>query len=145
MKVSLVEITAENLRAVMALKVRPEQERYVAPNSVSIAQQCFAEESWMRAIYADGEPVGFVLLSERRSIPRYYLWRYMIDAQHQANGYGRMALDLVVDYVRSLPNASELFVSYLPGPDGPRDFYARYGFVDTGREHEGELEMKLTL
>jgi hypothetical protein len=33
----------------------------------------------------------------------------------------------------------------VPAPGGPRDFYAGLGFVDTGVEHEGELEMKLTL
>ena len=145
MDVTLEEITAENLRAVMALKVKPEQEGYVAPNSVSIAQKCFDDESWMRAIYAGEEPVGFVLLSERRSVPRYYLWRYMIDAAHQGRGYGSRALDLLVEYVRTLPGAPELFLSYQPGPAGPRDFYAKYGFEDTGVEHDGEIVMRLPL
>ena len=129
----------------MDLKVKPEQEDYVAPNSVSIAQKCFDDESWMRAIYAGAVPVGFVLLSERRQVPRYYLWRYMIDAAHQGRGHGKRALDLLVEYVRTLPNATELFVSYAPGPHGPRDFYANYGFVETGREDGGEIEMILEL
>ena len=145
MDVSLQEITADNLRAVMALKVKPEQENYVAPNSVSIAQKCFDDESWMRAIYAGEEPVGFVLLSERRSVPRYYLWRYMIDAAHQGRGYGFRAHDLLVESVRTQPGATELFLSYQPGPEGPRDFYAKYGFEETGVEHDGEIVMRLPL
>lgn len=145
MDVSLVEITAENLRSVMDLKVKPEQVSYVAPNSVSIAEKCFDDESWMRAIYAGAEPVGFVLLSERRTIPRYYLWRYMIDGAQQGKGYGRAGLDLTVEYVRTLPGAVELFLSFVPGEHGPQAFYEEYGFVATGREHEGELEMRLEL
>ena len=140
---TLEEITAENLRAVMRLEVKPDQEDFVAPNSVSIAEYCYAEEAWMRAIYADGEPVGFVLLSERRSVPRYYLWRYMIDGRYQGRGFGARAMRLVINYVRTLPNATELYVDYVPAPGGPRDFYAGLGFVDTGVDHDGELEMKL--
>ncbi len=145
MDVTLVEISAENLRAVMDLEVKPQQQSYVAPNSVSIAQHCFDQESWMRAIYAGPAPVGFVLLSERPSPPRYYLWRYMIAGDQQGRGYGTRALDLVVEHVRTLPSATELFLSYQSGPEGPRDFYAKYGFVETGVEHEGELEMRLVL
>lgn len=142
---TLVEIDRNNLRAVMELAVKPEQESYVAPNSVSIAEYCYEDEAWMRAIYSGDVPVGFLMLSERRSVPRYYLWRYMIDASHQGRGFGRGGLDLLVDYVRTLPGGSELFLSYQPGPASPRDFYAAYGFVDTGREHDGELEMRLLL
>ena len=129
----------------MDLQVNPGQDDLVAPNSVSIAQHCYDDESWMRAIYAGGNPVGFVLLSERRSVPRYYLWRYMIDGSHQGKGFGAAAMDLVLGYVRTLPGATALYLSYVPAPDGPRDFYAKLGFVDTGRESDGELEMKLDL
>jgi diamine N-acetyltransferase len=143
--VTLEEITADNLRAVMRLEVKPDQEDFVAPNSVSIAEYCYADEAWMRAIYAGGEPVGFVLLSERRAVPRYYLWRYMIDGRYQGRGFGARAMQLVIDYVRTLPNATEMYVNYVPAPGGPRDFYAALGFVDTGVDHDGELEMKLVL
>jgi len=145
MDVSLVEISADNLREVMDLTVKPQQDDYVAPNSVSIAQKCFDDESWMRAIYVEDAAVGFVLLSERPNVPRYYLWRYMIAGDQQGKGFGRRGLDLVVEHVRTQPNATEFFLSYMPGPDGPRDFYAKYGFVETGREHEGEYEMRLDL
>ena len=143
--VTLEEITADNLRAVMNLKVTRQQDDFVAPNSVSIAEQCYAEESWMRAIYADGSPVGFALLSERSAVPRYYVWRYMIDAHYQGLGFGAKAMHLVIDHVRALPNAESLFVSYVKAPGGPRDFYAGLGFVDTGRESDGEYEMILAL
>lgn len=144
-RVSLREITADNLLAVIKLEVGPDQTGFVAPNSVSIAQACYADEVWMRAIYADDTPVGFVLLSERRSLPRYYLWRYMIDLRYQGMGFGRRAMEQVIEYVRGLPGATELFLSFVPKPGGPRGFYGRLGFVETGVEHEGELEMRLEL
>ena len=69
----------------------------------------------------------------------------MIDHRYQRMGLGRAAMDQVIEYVRTLPNASEMFLSYVPDDKGARDFYAGSGFVDTGVEHDGELEMRLEL
>ena len=111
--VSLREVVESNVRPVMDLAVRADQRRYVADNARTIAEHAYADEAWLRSIYADEVPVGLLLLSERRSLPRYYLWRFMIDARHQGCGYGRAAMGLLVEYVRTLPNAFELFVEIL--------------------------------
>ncbi len=143
--VSLRPITEDNVVAVMKLNVTDEQKNFVAPNSVSIAQAAHTTNRWERAIYADDEPVGYVLLSENHDRPRYYLWRYMIDKRYQGMGFGKTAMEQVIEYVRTLPNASEMFLSYVPSDHGPRAFYASLGFEDTGGEKDGELEMRLEL
>ena len=142
--VTLREITKETLRSVMDLKVAPEQEDFVAPNSVSIAQAHYDDKAWFRAIYADETAVGFVMLFDDPEKPFYYLWRYMIDTKYQGRGYGRLALNLVIDYVKTRPRAKELLVTYVPGEGSPEKFYEKLGFVNTGVEHDGEWEMKLT-
>jgi diamine N-acetyltransferase len=143
--VTLRDITEENVRSVMKLEVAPDQRNFVAPNSWSIAQHAYTTEAWLQAVYADEEPVGLVLLSERPSVPRFYLWRFMIDQHHQGRGYGAVAMQLVFDRVRSFPEGREIFLTYVPGDDGPRAFYAKLGFEDTGMIHEGEHEMQLRL
>jgi diamine N-acetyltransferase len=143
--VSLREVTAETVRAVCRLEVRPEQRGFVAPNAVSIAQAYFEPRAWFRAVYADDTPVGFVMLHDDPEAPEYYLWRFMIAAEHQGKGYGREALDLVVDYVRSRPRATVLLSSYVPGDEGPGEFYRRYGFTETGEVDEDELVIQLEL
>lgn len=143
--VTLREVTDDNLEAVIALNVAPHQEEMVAPNLKSLAEAAVAEEVMFRAVYADEEPVGFLMLSERRSVPRYYLWRFMIDAAHQGKGYGREAMNLLLEYVRQLPDATELYLSYVPGEGSPGPFYAKLGFVDTGRVQDGEVEAVLAL
>lgn len=144
-QVSLREITSETVRAVCALEVRPEQRGYVADNAVSIAQAYFEPKAWFRAVYADETPVGFVMLFQDVGAEEYFLWRFMIAGEHQGRGHGKRALDLVAEHVRGLPGASELLSSYVPGDDGPRDFYLRYGFVETGRVEEGEHVIRLEL
>jgi diamine N-acetyltransferase len=144
-EISLREVTAKSVRAVCALDVSPEQRSYVAANAVSIAQAHFEPRAWFRAIYADETPIGFVMLHEDPEKEAYFLWRLMIDAAHQGQGYGRRALDLVADHARAQPGARELLSSYIPGPDGPADFYRRYGFIETGDIEDGEVAIRLDL
>ena len=54
-------------------------------------------------------------------------------------------MEQVIEYVRRIPGATEMFLSYVPVDLGPRGFYANLGFEDTGVEHDGELEMRLGL
>ena len=143
--VSLREITNETLGAVLRLKVKPDQAHFVADNATSIAQAHFEPKAWFRAIYADETPVGFVMLFDDPEKPEYFLWRYMIDGRYQRLGFGRQALLLFIDHVRTRPNATELFTSYVPGEGSPQPFYAGLGFVETGEVDEGENVIKLAL
>ena len=143
-KVTLGEITAETLGSVLELEVLDEQKRYVASNAVSIAQAHFSEHAWFRAIYADDTPVGFVMLYLDPAQPLYGIWRFMVDKEHQRKGYGSEAMRQVIDYVKSLPKAKELLLSYTPGEGDPSPFYGKFGFVDTGEWISEEKVMKLT-
>ena len=144
--VTLRQITAETVRAVCALTAQPHQARFVAPNAVSLAQALFEPTAWYRAIYADETLVGFVMVDDDVASQAYSLWRFMIAGEHQGHGFGRRALELVVEYVRTRPGAAELRLSYVPGEGGPRDFYARFGFTETGDvDEDGEIIMRLPL
>lgn len=144
--VSLREITKETLRDVLRLKVAPEQERFVAPNAVSIAEAHFSPEvAWFRAIYAGDTPVGFVMLEDDPQRGEYFLWRFMLDARHQRRGYGRRAIELLIEHVRTRPGATVLGTSCVPGEGGPGPFYEKLGFVYTGEEEDGERVMRRPL
>jgi|SRR5437899_681489 len=154
--VSLREVTRDTVRAICDLAVAPDQVDLVAPNAVSIAEAHFEPRAWFRAVYAGEESVGFVMLYEdpvgdgavaeaTPSRPVYYLWRFMIDERHQRRGYGRRALELVVDHVRRQPGARDLLVSVVPREGSAERLYESAGFRRTGRVHHGEVEMRLDL
>jgi diamine N-acetyltransferase len=149
--VTLREITAETVRAVCNLEVAPAQRALVAPNAFSIAQAHFEPAAWFRAICAGDAVVGFAMLYDptRTATPDdprvCFLWRFMIDARHQRRGYGAAAMRLLIDHVRSLAGVQAFALSYVPGEGSPRDFYARFGFRDTGEVDDGELVMRLPL
>jgi diamine N-acetyltransferase len=129
------------------LSVAPEQARFVASNAVSIAQAHFQPDvAWFRAIYADDTAVGFLMLHDDPEKPEYHLWRFMIDQRYQKHGYGRDALELLLDHVRARPGAVALTLSYVPGDGGPGAFYERMGFAHTGEaDEDGELLMRIGL
>ena len=143
--ISLREVTADTVRAILKLEVSEEQKHFVAPNAVSIAQAYFETKAWFRAIYADETPVGFLMLYDDPEEPNYFLWRYMIDAHYQKLGFGKRAMDLLIDYVRNRPGARELTLSCHPGEDGPEPFYRHYGFTRTGNWLGDEAEMRIDL
>ena len=150
-RVSLREVTQQNLQAVLALAVREDQAHLVASNAKSIAEAYFHPEAWFRAIYAGETPVGFLMLHDEslRPEPRqdgfYYLWRFMIDAAQQRKGYGRRALALLLEHVAGRPNADVLLTSCLPGPGSAEPFYRRFGFEPTGKTPGGEIELQIRL
>jgi diamine N-acetyltransferase len=60
--VTLREITADTVVRITRLAVKPEQQGFVAPNAVSLAQALFSPEAWYRAIYVGDAPAGFVMV-----------------------------------------------------------------------------------
>ena len=149
MSVTLREINADTVRAICDLRVTDEQQRFVAPNAVSIAQAYFTEQAWFRAVYSGDEPVGFVMLYLDDDAPEYFVWRFMIDQHHQGRGYGTAAMRLVIDHVRRIAKSNaentELLISFVPAPGSPQEFYESLGFELTGEENAGELVMRLLL
>jgi diamine N-acetyltransferase len=141
--VSLRPVDDDNVQAVIDLSVADDQHEFVAPNVKSLAQAFATTKVWVRAVYAEDVPVGFVMLSDDDEKPRYYLWRFMIDAKHQRRGIGRDAMGLVHEYVRSRPGGDRIYLSYVPEDGGPEEFYKSLGYEDTGVEHDGELEAVL--
>jgi RimJ/RimL family protein N-acetyltransferase len=150
--VDLVEVTAENERSVSRLKTHKTQESFVAPMGWSFTDALFPEVvsgapvvPWMRAIVADGEIVGFVMLALRTEHhPEPYLWRFLIDRLHQRRGIGKRALDLVEDEVRSMGD-STLLVSWVEGKGSPGPMYVTRGYEPTGRIVDGETEARKQL
>jgi len=150
--VTLREVTAKTVRDVCKLSVSPEQQQFVAPNAISIAQAYFEPAAWFRAVYADESPVGFAMLYDptRTGTPEAgpdtcFLWRFMIDREHQGRGYGAEALDLVIAHARTLAGVTRMKTSYVPQPGNASPLYERAGFRATGEVDEGEHVLELEL
>ena len=142
-KVTLRRITQKTVRDICNLKGG---EGYVAPNSVSIAQAYFCRKTaWFRAIYADGAPVGFIMINLRPKERTCFLWRLMIDERYQRMGFGRQAILQLINYLKANTKAARIRSSYRPGPRSPRGFYQKLGFREIKMEKWGEMGIVLDL
>jgi RimJ/RimL family protein N-acetyltransferase len=151
-EVELVEITVANQPLVTKLATHKTQERFVGPMSASFTDALFPEVvdgyqvvPWMRAVTADGEIVGFVMLAVRTEhFPEPFLWRLLIDRLHQRRGIGGRVLELVAEECRLMGDVT-LLTSWGAGKGSPGPFYLSHGFEPTGRliDHETEGRKRL--
>jgi diamine N-acetyltransferase len=150
-KVTLREITQDMVGEIIKLSstLHIPQRHMVATNAVSLAQAHFSPYAWFRAIYADEKPVGFAMMyigpkddENPQSETIYFLWRFMIASPYQGMGFGRKAILLLVDELKSR-GATEMGVSCGEGDGSPEGFYRELGFVRTGEMHGDEIGMLL--
>ncbi|MGY5080099.1 GNAT family N-acetyltransferase [Streptomyces nigrescens] len=149
----LEKVTPDNVEAACRLKVRPDQERLVAPVVRSLAEAYAQPEvAWPRLIF-DGEQLvgfvmGFFLVRFDPDNPedrlRSGIWRLNIAAGHQGRGYGRFAVESVCADVRRR-GQRRVTVTWVPGEDGPERFYLGLGFRPTGEMSGDQVVGELAL
>lgn len=141
-------VTRENFEAVTDLELLAHQRRYLASNSYSLAQASFYPELRPRAIYRGDALIGFAMYAAPEpddNSGEYAIWRFMVDVRHQGRGHGRHALQLLLDEIRSRPDATKIYISYKPDNPVARGFYASFGFVETGMDESGEMVAEIGL
>ncbi|MBR4462674.1 MAG: GNAT family N-acetyltransferase [Erysipelotrichaceae bacterium] len=154
--IHLEKVTEDNVEAIVDLNVSKEQRKFVASNNWSLidAYLSLAEGKpvFPFGIYNGKTLVGFIMISydndwtgyERdawlnsenyrfyRDKYYYYIWRFMIDKRFQGRGYGREALRLALEFVRTFPcgEAEYCVLSYEPTNEAAKRFYGSFGFEE---------------
>lgn len=158
---SLQHIDGRNVWDILKLKVSKEQQSYVAGNDVSLIEAYISKtengQIFPFGIYKDDVPVGFLMIgfgtdSSWDYAPaiaqnNYDLRRLMIDIKYQGRGYGKEALNLALEFIRTFPcgRAEYCWLSYEPENKVARDLYRSFGFVETGEKDGKELIAVLKL
>jgi GNAT superfamily N-acetyltransferase len=149
--VTLEPLTDANRAEALALRVPPDQLRFVSSveDSLREALEHPAAHASCWLIRADRVPVGFAMTAEDVDDPTEYfpnyLWKLLIDADHQRHGHGTAALALIADHFRARPGVTFLTVMAGQGPGSPIPFYERNGFVRTGEVYDDEAVLRLAL
>ena len=166
-----ISILDDNMKECIELGVLPEQEDFVASNAFSLAEaydtnKAHTQESKFAvavpyAIYENGKMVGFVMYgyfppgkdddsddeSYNQDEPQYYVWRLLIDKNHQGRGIGREAVRQVMEEIKTKPHgpATYCYVSYEPTNIASKTTFASYGFEEDGRVIGGEVAARYKL
>lgn len=153
MAVILRDVTRENWQECIRLKLAPEQEPFVQPNTYSLAESKFMPTFIPQAIYARDEVtgaetmVGFVMYGffpdgEPPFGRRHWIFRLMVAHEHQGRGYGSAALRIVLDRLRADPACADVLIGYVPGNTIAGKLYARLGFTPFGDAPWGETVLR---
>lgn len=155
--VELRKITYDNFDDCIKLETKDEQKGYVARNVYSLAEAYVALTNnecipMPYAIYEDDTIVGFIMLSYNKANKdnaedTYWVWRLMIDKNHQGKGYGRETVKKALELIKTFPygKASAVSISYEPENVAAKTLYASFGFKETGKIEYGEMIAKLAL
>ena len=164
--IRLEKINLNNVWEIFGLKVARSQREFVATNAESIATayavsgtECHA---FPFAIYKDKKAVGFLMVGYNEAIMydmfegvdapealknNYSIWRLMIDKRYQNRGYGREAIRLALDFIRTWPcgKAEYCEISCEPENKVARELYHSMGFMENGEMDGRETVMVLKL
>ena len=151
--VRLVEVNAKNIWDILKLQVSEAQKSFVAPNDLSIIEAYISitgnGHAFPFGIFDEEIPVGFLMVGfdVDDSYENYSIWRLMIDEKFQNKGYGRTAMELALDFIRTFPcgKAEYCYLSYEPENEIAKKLYAKYGFIENGEMDDEEVVAVLKL
>ncbi len=149
----LEKVNGKNVWDILKLTVSDSQKDFVARNDTSMIEAYTAitanGHAFPFGIYEDETAVGFLMIGydiddywdDAPAVAKgnYNFWRLMIDQEHQGKGYGKAALRLALDYIKTFPcgKADYCWLSYEPENAAARNLYSSFGFEETG-EYDGD-------
>jgi len=149
----LEKVNGKNVWELLELRVSDAQMDFVAENRDSVVEAYVAVtgngHAFPFGIYDGDTPVGFLMIGFDKddywddapeiAVGNYNLWRLMIDERYQGRGYGKQAVALALEFIKTFPcgGAKCCWLSYEPENGAARRLYGSFGFTETG-EMDGE-------
>lgn len=159
--IRIEKVNAKNIWDILELSVSKDQESFVAPNDLSIIEAYIAVTGNGHAfpfeIFENDDPVGFLMIGydvddyyenpPHIAYGNYSIWRLMIDEKYQNKGYGKEALRLALEFVRSFPcgEAEFCYLSYELENTKAKKLYSEFGFLENGEKDGDEIVAVLKL
>lgn len=145
MEITLQEITADNFVQAIKLKVKQEQEAFVASNAASIAQSKFHPFLQCYGIFVGDEMVGFSAFGKNPQDGEIWIARHMVGEQFQGKGYGKAGLKALVAHLQAAYNCTAIYLDVSPNNQAAIKLYEQAGFSDTGKIQGESKVYRLTL
>lgn len=157
----LEKVNGKNVWDILKSRVAENQRHFVSANDRSIIEAYISLTAnghvFPFGIYEDDTPVGFLMIgfgtdddwddAPPVATDNYNLWRLMIDENYQRKGYGREAVRLALEFIKTFPcgKAEYCWLSYEPENEVARRLYRSFGFVETGETDGDEVIAVLKL
>ncbi|GAB3071298.1 GNAT family N-acetyltransferase [Salinicoccus sesuvii] len=137
--VGFVEIDENNFYEVVALELKEDQRKFVAPNVRSIAE-CYLyrndNDVFPYAIQDGEKVVGFILIDLDEDAHEFMIWRMMIDKKYQHLGYGRATVEMALEMAKKEGKYDTFIADYVKGNDIMGHMLESLGFVNHSFDNE---------
>jgi diamine N-acetyltransferase len=137
--VELVDVDAQNWRAVVAVDVTPAQAAFVMPVANYLCLCQYGGVWHPRAVLRDGVVVGHVMWAYDQDEGATWLGGLVVDESHQRRGIGRATVEAFIDEFTADDGSVHVGLSYDPSNVVARSLYRDIGFEETGEIAEGEI------
>ena len=152
--VHLEELNKYNVWDVIELTVKKEQESFIAGNEWSLVHAYVGNKTegavYPFGIFDDDKAVGFLMIAydygevcndpdaPEISQKNYFLWRLMIDEEEQGKGYGKKAVKLALEFVKTFPHgkADYCWLCYDKKNEVARKLYLSMGFQEISEQDD---------
>lgn len=144
-KINLIEVTEQNIEAILALKVSEQQQHFVASPSKSLAYAYVKRaDTNPYGIYWSKQLIGYVSIILDTEDNMYNIWHFLIDEAFQGRGLGKLALIETMAIIREKAQGitNQVALGVEPENTVAIHLYETVGFVDRGeRDEDGEMIM----
>ena len=160
-KIHLEKVIWDYSEDVTKLKVNKDQKSFVASNTDSLIDAYFATTEdrikvFTLGVYYGKKPIGFMMIAyncpwatKYYGLPEnyYYIWRFMIDKKYQGQGFGKEAMRLAIEFIKTFPagESEGCWLSYEPENVVARSLYLKMGFVERLDLHKEDMEIPAVL
>jgi diamine N-acetyltransferase len=159
--VTLERITADNFEECIGLTLTERQREFIASNAYSLCEAYALTNHDLHtpmpyAIYHEDRMVGFVMAvyqPKDENDPEddedvYYLARIMIDKTYQGRGYGKAALQRMIDLIKTFPHGAATCIVLSSNPQNQPAYslfksfgFREMGIVDSGGDNYLRLDL----
>ena len=146
--IKLTRIDENNFIQAFNLKLDKTQEQFVSHPIRSLAQAyVYYNQCTPFGIFDDDTMIGYVMVIYDYDLAECNIWHMMIDVAYQNQGFGAIALKKCLDYIASKPFGQSNKIVLTCNKDNfiALHLYNKYGFKETGKTDEDEIELSLSL
>lgn len=146
--IMLQKVDESNFIPCFDLELKDWQKEFVSHPIRSLAQAyVYYKQCTPFAVFNGSVVVGYVMVIYDYDEETYNIWHLMIDRRHQRKGFGRAAMELVLEYIRTKPfgASNRILLTVDPQNSAACALYRALGFTETGRSDGDEVELGLTV
>ena len=125
----LKAINHENEQQCLQLSVHNDQQEFIPSNLESLTLAKVYEKTYPMGIYCNDIMIGFCMWGKDVVNDRWKIFRFMIDQHFQGEGYGKRALQTVLEHIHAQQVATRLYISYHTSNIHAAHLYMKAGFI----------------